>query len=220
MYGRPERPTVRRGALCGLMIMMALAVALPVSAETLRLEPSSTTIQFTLGSTMHEVEGVFQLTGGEISFDRSTGEAAGRIVVSALTGDTANKKRDKKMHEKVLESAAFPEIVFVARRFDGTLEPQGESRITLEGTMELLGTPHAFAIPAVVRMEDDRLSGTAQFTIPFVDWGLEDPSVFIFRVKKEVQVSLDLAGTLTAGATVAGDSAARLDQPAPASTIK
>jgi len=200
--------------------MLSVAMALPASAETLRLEPSATRIQFTLGSTMHEVEGMFQLTGGEISFDRTTGEASGRIVVSALTGNTANEKRDKKMHEEVLESAAFPEIVFVARRLDGTLAPEGESKITLQGTMELLGTPHEFAIPAVVRMENDKLSGSAEFSIPFVAWGLEDPSVFIFRVKKEVQVTLDLAGTVLSGAAVATDKAATTDHPIPASTSR
>ena len=193
------RQSKPRSVMPGIIAAAAIALLsapLPAVAEVLRLEPASTTIQFTLGSTMHEVEGVFKLTGGEITFDRTTGEASGRIIVSALTADTANAKRDRKMHEKVLESASFPEIVFTARRIDGNLQPQGDSKVTLSGTMELHGTAHEFAIPATVRMENDRLSGSAQFTIPFVDWGLEDPSVFVFRVKKEVQVTLDLAGEL------------------------
>ncbi len=169
MNDRTKSRITLPGILAGAVIF-SLAAALPVTAATLRLEPSSTTIQFTLGATMHEVEGVFELTRGEITFDRTTGEASGRIVVSALTGDTSNKKRDKKMHEKVLESATYPEIVFVVRQLDGTLQPQGESEITLQGTIDLHGTRHELAIPAVVQMENDRLSGTAQFTIPFVEF--------------------------------------------------
>lgn len=210
--------SVLPGIIAGAAIAL-LSAPPPAAAEVLRLEPASTTIQFTLGSTMHEVEGVFKLTGGEITFDRTTGEASGRIIVSALTGDTANEKRDKKMHEKVLESAAFPEIVFTAHRIDGDLQPQGESEVTLSGTMELRGTVHEFAIPASVRMEGDRLSGTAQFIIPFIEWGLEDPSVFIFRVKKEVQVTLDLAGTVFPAAAVAATGATP-DHPAPAATSR
>jgi polyisoprenoid-binding protein YceI len=216
---RQSKPrSVLPGIIAGAAIAL-LSAPPPAAAEVLRLEPASTTIQFTLGSTMHEVEGVFKLTGGEITFDRTTGEASGRIIVSALTGDTANEKRDKKMHEKVLESAAFPEIVFTAHRIDGDLQPQGESEVTLSGTMELRGTVHEFTIPASVRMEDDRLSGSAQFIIPFIEWGLEDPSVFIFRVKKEVQVTLDLAGTVFPAAAVAATGATP-DHPAPAATSR
>ena len=55
------------GKVVGTLVL-ACALALPptASAEVLRLEPSSTTVQFTLGSTMHEVKGIFELTGGEI----------------------------------------------------------------------------------------------------------------------------------------------------------
>ncbi len=217
MNGQMKSRIILPGILAGAVFFL-LAAALPVTTATLRLEPSSTTIQFTLGATMHEVEGTFELTGGEITFDRTTGEASGRIVVSALAGDTANKKRDKKMHNKVLESATYPEIVFVVHRLDGTLQPQGESEITLQGTIDLHGTPHELAIPAVVRIEGDRLSGTAQFTIPFVEWGLNDPSVFIFRVKKEVQVTLDLNGTVVSGGSVAKAGAAQAADVEPAAS--
>lgn len=190
-------PTVPSVIVVGTLVL-ACALALPsaASADVLRLEPSSTTVQFTLGSTMHEVKGIFDLTGGEILFNPSTGEASGRVMISALSGNTENEKRDKKMHNKVLESALFPEITFVPHHIEGTLQPQGQSDLQLVGTMEIHGTGHDLVIPATVRMEQGRLTGTAQFTIPFVEWGLKDPSVFIFRVKKEVQVTLELVGSV------------------------
>ena len=219
MNGEPGRRIGGANILGGAMAL-ALFVALPVAADTLRLEPAATTIRFTLGATLHTVEGFFRLTGGEIRFDRATGEASGRIVVSARSGDTKDAKRDKKMHEQVLESATFPEIVFIVRRLDGPLRPQGESKVTLLGSMELHGTPREFAIPAVVRMENNRLSGSARFTIPFVAWGLEDPSVFVLRVKKEVQVSLDLNGTVLPGEVAPGPGATVPDDRAPVATSK
>ncbi len=208
MTGKSSRRINRSNAIVGALVL-ACALALPstVVADVLRLEPSSTKIGFTLGSTLHEVEGVFKLTGGEIRFDPATGEASGRVVVSAGSGDTANKKRDKKMHKKVLESVTYPEIVFVTHRLDGTLHPQGESEVQLHGTMEIHGAHHDIVIPATVQMEQGRLTGTAKFSIPFVEWGMKDPSVFIFRVKKEVHVTLNLNGTVLSQPAVMQTSA-------------
>jgi polyisoprenoid-binding protein YceI len=208
MVGNPGPRIHRSGAAIGALAL-AFTMALPATsaAEVLRLEPSSTKVGFSLGSTLHEVEGIFELTGGEIEFDTATGAASGRVVVSALSGDTANKRRDKKMHNKVLESATFPEIVFVPHHLDGTLHPQGESEVRLQGTIQIHGARHDIDIPAVVRMEQGRLTGTAEFSIPFVAWGMEDPSVFLFRVKKEVHVALDLNGVVLSGPAVVRTSA-------------
>lgn len=181
----------------GTFVLAGVLTLLPAaSGEILQLEPSLTTIQFTLGSTLHEVEGVFELTEGEILFDPATGEASGRVVVSAVSGDTTNKKRDKKMHNKVLESETFPEITFLPHRLEGTLQPKGQSEVKLLGTMEIHGVRHDIVILATVQIKQGRLTGTAQFSIPFVKWGMKDPSAFILRVKKEVHVTLDIVGSV------------------------
>lgn len=181
----------------GTFVLAGVLTLLPAaSGEILRLEPSLTKIRFTLGSTLHEVEGVFELTEGEILFDPATGEASGRVVVYAVSGDTTNKKRDKKMHNKVLESETFPEITFLPHRLEGTLQPKGQSEVKLLGTMEIHRVRHDIIILATVQVKQGRLTGTAQFSIPFVEWGMKDPSIFILRVKKEVHVTLDIVGSV------------------------
>jgi len=60
---------------------------------------SETRIDWTLGATLHEVEGTFRLKSGDIVFNPNTGEASGRLIVDATSGDSGNKKRDADMNK-------------------------------------------------------------------------------------------------------------------------
>jgi len=205
------------GFAAGLTLSAAcvLSAAGPAKAEVLRLDTDACRVAFTLDATLHEVEGLFTLQGGTIVFDPATGEASGRVVITAASGDTHNGKRDRKMHEKVLESSLYPEIVFVPERIVGTFLPMGDSEVSIEGAMEIHGARHAVAIPARVHVENGRLTGTAGLTIPYVAWGMKDPSFLIFRVAKEVVVSLELAGTVDAPAAALPPGERPAGRPAP-----
>jgi hypothetical protein len=72
-------------------------------------DAAASRVAFTLHATLHRVEGSFRIQSGELSVDSATGEISGRIVVDARNGDTANAKRDAKMHGAVLETERFPE---------------------------------------------------------------------------------------------------------------
>ncbi len=172
----------------------------------LTLDPASSRVAFTLKATLHQVEGSFSLASGEIRFDPESGAASGRIVVRAQSGDTAKKKRDKKMHNTVLESVEHPEIVFEPTTFEGTLAPEGNSRLQVKGTMRLLGVAHPLELPVDVGIEGDLVRVNATFTVPYVEWGLKDPSAFVLRVGKSVDVTLDLMGRLDAGVAADSDS--------------
>jgi hypothetical protein len=37
----------------------------------------------------------------------------------------------------------------------------------------------------------------AHFTVPYVKWGLKDPSMFILKVAKDVDIDLTLTGNLS-----------------------
>jgi polyisoprenoid-binding protein YceI len=91
-----------------LIVLMGLTFAgLPAAAAEIRvhLSPESTTIEFTLKATMHTVHGTASLDHADFTFDTETGAASGEAVVIAGSADTGNKKRDKKMHGKVLLSS-------------------------------------------------------------------------------------------------------------------
>ena len=49
----------------------------------------------------------------------------------------------------------------------------------------------------LVHIEGSALNAKGKFTVPYVKWGLKDPSIFILKVAKEVQIDLNLSGTVT-----------------------
>lgn len=180
------------------VLALALSAFPAVASErVLRLDPGETKVTFVLAATAHEVEGTLAVRSGEIRFDPETGSASGQITVDATRADTGNAKRDRKMHDDVLESARFPLIVFRPRSFSGKYREMGTSSVELGGTMSIHGNDHPMKLAAEITVDGDRLSGETTFSIPFVAWGMKDPSWFVLRVAKEVEVTVAIRGTVS-----------------------
>lgn len=179
-------------------ILCAIAFSAPVQAQsvTLNLDPARTQITFTLGATLHTVEGSFRLKGGAIQFNPVTGEASGDVVVDATSGESGNDSRDRKMHKSVLESQNYPEIVFVPERVQGPVWLSGDSHVQILGLVKLHGSQHEITIPADIQITGAQLTANLHFAIPYVEWGLKDPSTFILRVGKTVDIAIHAAGSL------------------------
>ena len=108
---------------------LALLLALPLSAATytFEIDPAATKVDFTFGATLHTVDGSMRAKEGTVRIDPDTHEASGRFVLDATSAQTGVSKRDRKMHEKILESQSYPDIVFEPQRFSGQLNPVGRS---------------------------------------------------------------------------------------------
>lgn len=180
-------------SIVGLLALQAWA-----GEHRCSLDPAASRVAFTLNATLHRVEGSFRVQSGELSFDSATGEISGRIVVDARSGDTANAKRDAKMHGAVLESERFPEIVFEPVSFAGNIASAGQSRIEVRGDFAVHGARHRLVVPVELSIEGERVRAVATFSVPYVEWGLEDPSAFVLRVGEVVAVTAELVGTLQA----------------------
>jgi len=182
-----------------LSIVSALAFASVLSAEqvTFELDPAATTIEFTFGATLHTVDGTIRAKEGTIHVDSETGAATGRIVIDATSAKTGNARRDRKMHEKILESERYPEMIFEIERLSGKLNPIGQSEIELHGNLEMHGTRLPIGLPATVMTTDGKtVTGTGNLILSYLKWGLADPSVFLLRVEKEVHVTVKAAGSI------------------------
>lgn len=191
-YARAGR-TAFRTASFGAATLLACAAAM---AQTqYHIDPVKSRVQFTLGGA-HEVKGTFQVSSGDISFDSKTGEMKGSVQVAA-SGTSDNKSRDKKMRKNQLKVLSFPEITFSPSRFTGALNDPGDSSVQVQGTFTLLGKPHEITVRMTVHIAGNQCRATGSFVVPYVEWGMKDPSFFILREAKEVKVDLRFDGTLS-----------------------
>jgi len=188
------------GTLAALPVVSALpqhtapqTAAVPLVAI---VDPAQSTIQWTLGSSLHAVHGTFAVKGGSLHVDAQTGQVSGEIVADAASGQSGNDTRDKKMHKEVLESARFGEIAFRADSLTGKLATQGDSLVQVHGVFRLHGAEHELTVPVEVNLAGDHWTGSAKFGLPFVDWGLKNPSTWLLKVDHVVNIVLELKGTL------------------------
>lgn len=193
----PMRRAVAAVVLVGAGVALAATVATRDFLE-LDLDPAQTQVDFTLSDILHTVHGTFKLKQGTIQFDPLSGRASGQVVVDAASGASGSRARDRKMEKDILESQQYSEIRFTPDRIEGPVHPQGESQIQIHGFFNLHGTDHEILVPAAVRMDGGALSATVHFDIPYVKWGLKNPSTLFLRVSDKVQIDLQAVGQIRA----------------------
>jgi polyisoprenoid-binding protein YceI len=160
----------------------------------MHLDPAATEIHWTLGGSAHTTHGTFQLKGGMVSFDPATGAAEGELVVDLATGESGNKDRDAKMQTGVLQSDKYPEAFFHPSKITGAVKPGTTQTVTAEGTFNIHGADHPLTLQINVKLDGNQATATTHFAIPYVAWGMKDPSAFVLRVDKEVAVDVTAHG--------------------------
>jgi len=180
-----------------LILPLSLASACFAQQQSFTADPAASSVAFALIGSGHEVHGTFHVQSGTIQFDRSATKISGSIVVSAASGDSGDKGRDKKMHSDVLDVDHFADVTFAPQSYQGNLAASGDSTIQVTGVFTLHGTAHDLTVPMQVHIDGSRLTAKGMFVIPYVKWGLKDPSMFILKVAKDVQIDLSLSGTLS-----------------------
>jgi polyisoprenoid-binding protein YceI len=166
--------------------------------QAFNINPDSSTVAFTLDSGHDTTNGTFHVQKGTVNFDRGTTALSGLIVVSASTGITGNASRDKKMLNDVLQAGKFADVTFLPQTYTGTLAPAGDSTLRVTGVFTLHGTPHTITVPMEMHIDGNKLTAETAFKVPYVEWGLKDPSWFVLKVAKEVDVKLTLVGFISA----------------------
>jgi polyisoprenoid-binding protein YceI len=182
-----------RNAILPLVLLAALA---PAQELSFQVDPAQSNVTYTLEATMHTVHGTFRLKPSTIRFDPKTGTASGVFVVDATTGQSGNDGRDKKMHRDVLESAKYPEIRFTVQQFQGTLPPSGNTQARLVGTLTLHGGDHPMTVSAPVQISNGHATADVHFVVPYVQWGMKNPSALFLRVSDKVDIVVHAVGTI------------------------
>ncbi|MGC2507007.1 MAG: YceI family protein [Candidatus Acidiferrales bacterium] len=206
MQASPRRPTPFSPGAGLRVCVWALAVFFFAFAPgahaqdvVVSFDPATTQVTFTLAATLHAVHGTFKLKSGQIHFDAATGKAGGAIALDATSGNTDNTSRDKKMHAEILESAKFPEITFSPTQITGPVVDvlAGKSaQLQVAGIFRIHGQDHPMTIPVTVAAASISAAGpqfqaSTKFEVPYVKWGLKNPSTFILKVSDTVDMEIE-----------------------------
>ncbi len=170
----------------------------PVCEILLTLDAAQSKLHWTLDSSLHTVHGTFALKSGTVHFDPANGKANGMIVVSASSGESGNGSRDQRMHKDILETATYPEVTFRPTLVDGKVILAGSSDVKLNGVFSIHGADHDLTAPVHVTINGNRWTGTSNFEVPYVKWGIKDPSNFLLKAKPVVDVELEMSGEVKA----------------------
>jgi polyisoprenoid-binding protein YceI len=184
-----------------LIVLLLPASALFAQQEVFQLDPAQSQVSWTLSDVLHTVHGTFQLKSGVLQFDSATGVASGELVVDATTGQSGSNARDKKMKKEILETGKFPTIVFAAQQVKGAVAPDGGSQVQLVGAMTLHGQSHPMTVVVPIQVSGNHASADVHFVVPYVDWGLKNPSTLFLRVSKTVDINVHAVGTIATNAT-------------------
>jgi polyisoprenoid-binding protein YceI len=181
--------------------VFALAVILAPAAlaqhQTFAVNPDASEIKMMLNTTHEVVNGAFHIQSGSIEFDPSAPRMSGSVVVLAGSGKTGNGSRDKKMNKDILKVEQYATVSFEPKTYAGAIALSGDSTIQVTGIFTLLGTPHEITIPILVHLDGSTATAKAHFVVPYVQWGLKNPSFLVWKADNDVAIDLFLAGRLS-----------------------
>jgi polyisoprenoid-binding protein YceI len=182
--------------------VFALAVILTPAAvlaqhQTFFVKPDASEVKMTLQTTHEIVNGTFHVQSGSIEFDQGAPKMSGLVAVAAGSGKTGNDSRDKKMYKDILKVEQYAIVSFEPKTYVGAIALSGDSTIQVTGTFTLLGTPHEITVPILVHLDGAGGTAKAHFVVPYIQWGLKNPSFLIWKADNDVAIDLNLVGTIS-----------------------
>ncbi|SEF76337.1 Polyisoprenoid-binding protein YceI [Bryocella elongata] len=163
--------------------------------QTFTVNPDASEVKMRLNTTHEVVNGTFHVQSGSINFDRAASQISGLVTVVAGSGNTGNASRDKKMNKDILKVDQFATVSFAPKTYRGMIPASGDSTIQVSGTFTLLGMEHDITIPTQIHIAGSAIVAKAQFNVPYVQWGLKNPSFLIWKADNDVAIDLTLVGT-------------------------
>ena len=181
-------------ALSFLCVSIAFATDSNSDRRTVVLKTETTSLRWTLSGSLHTVHGTFKLKHGAVHVNLDNGSADGLIEVDSTSGESGDPARDERMHKNILESDRYPIISFRPTQVIGKVMLSSDEVVTVEGVFRIHGADHPLQLRVNIRPEGNTFILKTHFTVPYVDWGMKDPSIFVLRVSKTVVIDIETTG--------------------------
>ena len=183
-----------------LVASLASRAAGPEPGRTYVIDPTTASVSFVLGATMHKVRGRTNQVAGRVHTQPGNAGSlvlSGEITIDAASLNTGNRRRDKKMRRESLAVEGYPTIVFSPRSLSSpqgvdvtrALSNDAPHELALYGELTIRGVSRSATIVATIASAGGRLIVEGNVELLWKDFGVPDPSVLLLRVKKRVRVS-------------------------------
>ena len=179
-----------------LAFAVILASAALAQHQTFAVNPDTSEVRITLNTTHEVVHGTFHIQSGSIEFGHNNSKMSGLVVVLAGSGKTGNDSRDKKMNKDILKVDQFTTVSFAPKTYSGAIAASGDSTIQVSGVFTLLGIAHDLTIPMQIHVDGSKVIAKAHFVVPYVQWGLKNPSFLFWKAEDDVAIDLNLVGQI------------------------
>ncbi len=177
-------------------IFFCLAASACAQQIAIDLDPARTVIKFVLGDILHTVHGTFRLKTSRILIDPRAQSITGQIVVDAKSGESGNGTRDKRMKRDILEADRYPEITFTPTKIASVQPIDQTSEATVSGWFTIHGGRHEISVPVQIETSGSSLTAHARLMVPYVQWGMKNPSTLFLRVNEKVDVEVTAVGQI------------------------
>jgi polyisoprenoid-binding protein YceI len=183
-------------SLAVLALSIVLAPAALAQQQTFVVSSGASEVRMTLNTTHEVVNGTFHIQSGLIHFDRTASRISGIIIVAAGSGKTGNGSRDRKMNKDILRVEQHATVSFEPNSYAGVIAPSGDSTIQVTGIFTLVGAPHQITLPILIHLDGAGATARTHFVVPYVQWGLKNPSFLFWKAEYNVAIDLFLTASL------------------------
>ncbi|HQH26188.1 MAG TPA: YceI family protein [Oligoflexia bacterium] len=162
------------------------------------LNDRNTTIIFEVDSTWHLIEGKTSGMSGKVYLADPADYRSVRVELSLPVSrfDTDNSMRDSRLRE-VMAAAQFPYVMFALDEVENVCDPvelaedQGCSGV-IKGRLTIREITKKLEFPAEVRRRGGAYIVAANAVFRWGDFGVEDPSILVAKLKPEVTVRAEV----------------------------
>jgi len=115
-----------------------------------------------------------------------------------VTDDISEKDREeinRRMHEEVLESDSFPDVVYECSRGSASKTGEGQYWVALNGDLTLHGVKRSQPVSARVSLNGDILRATGDFSVRQSDYEIRAVSALggTVKLKDEIKLSFNIS---------------------------
>ena len=184
--------------MIGIVLLVPVLLLGPHWPLPLELSDANTTVGFTVDSTWHLVQGKTRNIQGRAWLEnpQDAHSVRAELTLPVRLFDTDRASRDERLREVMAESE-FPTVQVSIRGDESLCDPKTITeatpcRTTLQSTVTIRGVQKAFPLATLISAAPDGYRVQGELPLRWADFGVEDPSILIAKLKPIVTVSFEV----------------------------